>query len=244
MKRLLLILFFLAIALTPGTSFAYSSNICQNTSGCTEIEVGPFMEGISQGCGNLGDCTLKDIMTVFVNVGNFVVGIIGAVVLMMYVVGGFYWLTSAGSSERVSTGKKYMSISTIGLLIVMFSYIGIITLKGVLETGEILNEDLQGYYACSGPETANLPCALNSTCVDDGYTCKSECQQTYPDATTDDTGSDGFTRIRYYECVNEKTFPDSEDEGNPYRYGSTCTSNLCPGSADVKCCQLEYYFIP
>lgn len=235
MKRLALIFFVLALALTPGTSFAYNSNICKNTSGCTEVEVGPFMQGISQGCGNLGDCTLDDILTVFVNVGNYVVGIIGAVVLLMYVAGGFYWLASAGRKEWVDKGKKFMTISTVGLLIVMFSYLGIYALKGALTYGTVSIEE--NYVACSGTNTLGLPCGLNSTCTENG--CESTCRQNNPDAIYGEDGA--LTTINYYDCVDVDTFPDANSEGNPYRSGS-CQTNLCPGGARTQCCQLEYFY--
>lgn len=163
------LLFFLV--LLPRTSFAYSSNICPSggSSTCTESEVGPFMQGISEGCGNLGDCSLTDIMIVFINVGNYVVGIIGAVVLLMYVIGGFYWLASAGRKEWVDKGKKYMTISTAGLLIVMFSYLAIQALRSALQTGDVVTTT---YTACTGIETAGAACDENAKCDVTGYYCE------------------------------------------------------------------------
>ncbi|MCR4313976.1 MAG: hypothetical protein NUV84_01875 [Candidatus Uhrbacteria bacterium] len=169
MKRLTLLFFALALALTPGTSFAYNSNICASPDGCTLEDVGPFMQDISQGCGNLGDCTLEDILTVFVNVGNYVVGIIGAVVLLMYVVGGFYWLASAGRKEWVDKGKKYMTISTIGLLIVMFSYLAILALRSAITTGTITQG---GFVVCTGSGTAGANCDVNAVCDATGFVCE------------------------------------------------------------------------
>lgn len=173
MKRFALLFFVLALALTPGTSFAYSSSICAtdgNNNDCSEEDVGPFMKDISVGCGNLGDCTLADIMTVFVNVGNWVVGIIGFVVLLMYVIGGFYWLASAGRKEWVDKGKKYMTISTVGLLIVMFSYLAIQALKSALQTGDIASTT---YTTCSGSDTAGEVCGPNDArCDATGFTCE------------------------------------------------------------------------
>lgn len=172
MKRLAFIFFLLALTLTPESSFAYNSNICktEGKTTCTDVEVGPFMQDISQGCGNLGDCSLNDIMQVFVNVGNYVVGIIGVVVLLMYVIGGFYWLASAGRKEWVDKGKKYMSISTIGLLIVMFSYLAIQALKSALQTGDIASTT---YVTCSGEDTKGEACDANNAKCDNetGFTC-------------------------------------------------------------------------
>jgi hypothetical protein len=169
MKRLAFFFAVLTLTLLPGAGFAYNSNICKYSSGCLESEVGPFMQGITQHCGNLGDCTLNDILLVFVNIGNFVVGIVGGVVLLMYVAGGFYWLTSAGRPEWVKKGKQYMTISTVGLLIVMFSYLAIITIKNVLVQGDATSAP---YVACSGEGTKGEACDVNAKCdKETGFTC-------------------------------------------------------------------------
>ncbi|TAL50731.1 hypothetical protein EPN81_01990 [Patescibacteria group bacterium] len=238
MKRLALFCLLLTIILLPKASFAaYNSNICPSggASTCSESEVGPFMKGISEGCGNLGDCTLNDILTVIVNVGNYVVGIIGGVVLLMYIIGGFFWLASAGNKDMVSKGKKFMTVSTVGLLIVMFSYLGIYALKGALRYGTVAVES--NYKACTGTDTLGVECDLNSTCTEHG--CESKCRQTYPDAVK---GEDEiFTTLHYYDCIDTDTFPESSDKGNPYQYG-LCSKNLCPGDESVQCCQLEYFY--
>lgn len=162
------IVFVLAFALIPGTGFAYTSSIC-DTDPCSEESVGPFMKDISKTCGNSGNCSLNDIMQVFVNVGNYVVGIIGFVVLLMYVIGGFYWLASAGRKEWVDKGKKYMTISTVGLLIVMFSYLAIQALKSALQTGDIASKT---YVTCSGTDTIGDACdAGGAKCDETGFTC-------------------------------------------------------------------------
>lgn len=240
MKRLTLVLFIFAQILTPGTSFAYNSNICKNTSGCTEVEVGPFMQGISQGCGNLGDCTLDDILTVFVNIGNYVVGIIGAVVLLMYVVGGFYWLASAGRKEWVDKGKKYMTISTVGLLIVMFSYLGIYALRGTLQYGNVYMSDTEEYVACTGIDTYGLPCDLNSTCTMNG--CESKCRQNNPNFTTTEDGI--YTVITYNDCVDTSSngMSTSDANSNIWYESGTCQSNLCPGGNETVCCEVHYRY--
>lgn len=158
------------LLLIPGTSFAYTSDICATGGNnlCEESEVGPFMKDISVLCGNLGDCTLDDILTVFVNVGNYVVGIVGGVVLVMYVAGGFFWLASAGRDEWVKKGKQYMKVSTAGLLIVMFSYLAILALRSAITTGSITEG---GFVACSGSDTARKACDVNAKCDETGFTC-------------------------------------------------------------------------
>ena len=166
MKSLLFLLTFLTFLPIP--VFAFSSDICENDP-CTASEVGVFMQDISKVCGYTGDCTLNDIMMVFVNTGNYVVGLIGAIVLLMYIIGGFYFLTSGGIQERVTKGKKFLFTSTIGLLIVMFSYIGILALRSALRYGDIT---AQPYVVCSGIAEAGKQCDVDAKCDETGYVCE------------------------------------------------------------------------
>ena len=50
-----------------------------------------------------------------------VVGVIGAIALLMFVYGGIMWMT-AGSSDRVKTAKDILKNSIIGILLIFFSY--------------------------------------------------------------------------------------------------------------------------
>ena len=50
-------------------------------------------------------------------------GIIGALTLLMLVWGGFQWLTSAGSAEKVKAGTQTMVWAIIGVILVFASYI-------------------------------------------------------------------------------------------------------------------------
>lgn len=225
------------LILLPSASFAYSSNICKKTGGCTQEEVGPFMQNISQACGNTGDCSLNDIMTVFVNLGNWVVGLIGSVVLLMYVVGGFYWLASAGRKEWVDKGKKYMTISTAGLLIVMFSYLGISVLRSVLQTGDIRGGN---YVVCSGAETLEQACDLNSKCTQGGFVCESECRKNNPRATYTVGDDGGIIAATTSDCVDTSSYPRA-GEGNPYIDGD-CLTDQCPGGTSIQCCRIKYEY--
>lgn len=239
MRKLAFLILLFLLSIAPEIGLAYDSRICQQSTGCLEKEVGVFMQGISKGCGNSGDCSLADIMTVFVNVGNYVVGIIGGIVLLMYIIGGFFMLISGGNNEHVKKGKQYLTISTVGLLIVMFSYLGIYTLRGVLQYGSVALTDAKNeYVACSGPTIEGKNCDLNSTCTNGGFTCESLCRQKHPLSTNSTSGDS--TTVSYYDCVDRKTTASSSEEGgNVYYIESSCAKNLCPGDVDVQCCQIK-----
>lgn len=57
------------------------------------------------------------------NVLHFLLGIIGVLALIMLVIGGIMYLTSAGDEERVESGKKIFKYSLIGIVVVMASMV-------------------------------------------------------------------------------------------------------------------------
>lgn len=62
-------------------------------------------------------------------------GIVGALTLLMLVVGGFHWLTSAGNSEKIEKGTKTMIWAVIGLFLVFASYLILTTFTNLLIRG-------------------------------------------------------------------------------------------------------------
>ncbi len=49
-------------------------------------------------------------------------GIIGAITLLVFIYGGFLWLTSAGNEDRVAKGTHTMAYAAIGICIIFSSY--------------------------------------------------------------------------------------------------------------------------
>lgn len=114
------------------------AGICTKEIDGVIVGVGP--DG-SCPCRDQGDCTLDDIMQVFVNISVFILGISGSVTLLVLIAGGFTWLTSGGVAARVEKGKQIMVGAVIGLVIIFGAYAAITLLVNVLRTGEIPEED-------------------------------------------------------------------------------------------------------
>ena len=55
-------------------------------------------------------------------------GIAGSVAFLMFIYGGFTWLTSGGSPERIKKGKDTFIWATIGLIIIFSAYTILTTL--------------------------------------------------------------------------------------------------------------------
>lgn len=51
-----------------------------------------------------------------------VLGIVGSIALLMFIYGGFMWLTSGGNDEKIKEGRKTLVWSIIGLALIFASY--------------------------------------------------------------------------------------------------------------------------
>ncbi len=218
------------MAIPAGTALAAGSNICAST--CSRAEVGPFMYGISQACGNEGTCSLDDIQIVFNNVANYVLEIVAALVFLMYVIGGFFFLVSGlpGQEKLREKGKTALKTSTIGLIIVFGAYAFMHTLFGVLQ-GSDLGDGVD--FATCGPGSVNKdePCARNSKCTVDGL-CLSLCER---ESTTTKTVTATGTTTTWQACF------DSED--GMTSNGVEAISDVdgkCPGPDTEKCTTFTY----
>ncbi len=69
-----------------------------------------------------GDYSLNDIMTMVISISGWILGIVGSLALLMFVYGGFMFLISAGSSDKIGQAKKILVAAVIGLVIVFSSY--------------------------------------------------------------------------------------------------------------------------
>jgi len=67
----------------------------------------------------LGTTSIQEIIG---RVIQAVLGIVGSIALLMLVIGGFVWMTAAGSAERVKLGKDIIIWSVIGLAVIFAAY--------------------------------------------------------------------------------------------------------------------------
>lgn len=81
---------------------------------------------------------ITDAPTIIGIVIKAALGVIGAITLLMFVMGAQEWLTSAGNPEKVSAGAKTMLWAAIGALLVFASFIIVSQLTGLITgaTGE------------------------------------------------------------------------------------------------------------
>ncbi len=54
---------------------------------------------------------------------NAILGIVGSLALLAFIVGGLTWVTSAGNDEKVKKGQEKINWATIGLVIIFLAYV-------------------------------------------------------------------------------------------------------------------------
>lgn len=94
-------------------------------------------------CRDSGKCTLDDILQFVVNIGIFILGISGSVILLIFFYGGILWITARGKSEVVQSGKDAMVGAVIGLVIILGAYAGVTLMISILKTGTVATDNLE-----------------------------------------------------------------------------------------------------
>ena len=79
-------------------------------------------DGCPSGTTNCGNYQLNDFMQIALIVSEFILGLVGALALLAFIVGGLMWLLSAGNAELVNRGKQAIVGAVIGLAIVFTSF--------------------------------------------------------------------------------------------------------------------------
>jgi hypothetical protein len=69
------------------------------------------------------------------NIIKAVLSITGSIALLMFVYGGFTWITSLGEPGRVETGKKVLIWATLGLVVIASAYVAVNAIIQGLVTG-------------------------------------------------------------------------------------------------------------
>jgi hypothetical protein len=64
----------------------------------------------------------KTVPELIANILKAAIGVVGALALLVFVYGGFIWLTSGGESAKVSAGKEAMKWAAVGLVVIFTSY--------------------------------------------------------------------------------------------------------------------------
>ncbi len=100
---------------TPAGSTGTSSSTGSVMGDGGETRTSPSDFGLRNPLGT------TDVRVIISRIIRAVLGVVGAIFLVMFVYGGVMWMT-AGESKRIDTAKKTLVNAVIGMVIVAFSY--------------------------------------------------------------------------------------------------------------------------
>lgn len=72
---------------------------------------------------NIGYNTSGSLPTTIGNIIKVIIGLIGLIALIIFIVGGFLWMTAGGDEEQVKKAKDLMKNAVIGIAIVVLAYV-------------------------------------------------------------------------------------------------------------------------
>lgn len=64
----------------------------------------------------------KDLRTAIAGIINVILGFLGVIAVIIVLLGGFKWMTSQGSSEKIDEAKKLIGAGVVGLAIVLAAF--------------------------------------------------------------------------------------------------------------------------
>lgn len=162
--------------------------------------------------------TISDILQTAVNGLQLIFGITGSIALLMFMYGGFLWLISGGSAEKIKQGTGILKNSVIAIIIIL----------GASLIVRFVASDLFGVKVTPGSkveisgaectiEKDGTACGKNLECFREA--CVSKCEQ----RASTDAGHTG------YSCQSKTALDNIGQNGG-------CEEGLCPGEKDNQCC--------
>lgn len=79
----------------------------------------------------------SDVRTIVGRVISASLSVVGSIALLMFVYGGFLWLTSRGDAKLVTKGKDTMMWAILGLVIIFSAYVIVRTVLTGLVAGSV-----------------------------------------------------------------------------------------------------------
>ena len=130
-------------------------------------------------------CTACDFVLVFTNIANIIAGLLGSIALIMFILGGLFWILSNGNEQHIESGKKILKSTVIGLVVVMFAWVSVnyvvrLAYQGNLGTGKdakIFSKDWwaptcnSGVSSCSDAFVGDSCTAVGDCKTNNGSDC-------------------------------------------------------------------------
>jgi hypothetical protein len=89
----------------------------------------------------LGDNASTDVNVLIGRIINGVLGVVGSLALVMFIYGGFVWMTARGNRDAITKGKDILVWAIIGMVVIFTSYAAVsFVLKNVVQSEATENQ--------------------------------------------------------------------------------------------------------
>jgi hypothetical protein len=166
---------------------------------------------------------------------KYLTGVAGILATVFMMVGGVIWLTAAGSPDKISTAKSYVTSSITGLLLAFGAYILLATINT-----DLVNLRTTSIQQIAPPGCCEVPKAGGSCAYTTADQCKSGWRSDSDfvcsgDGKKCESGHENARKLLYdnptsLKCVNEGGSPIVLTAGNDTSSAGRSCSQTCKGS--------------
>lgn len=98
---------------------------------------------------SLDECNISAAEATIGRLAQMILGVTGSLALLMFVIGGVYYVFSSGESDKVKKANKIMSSAVIGIVIILMSGFAIkFLLKAITTNDQLLSDSEQMAQKC------------------------------------------------------------------------------------------------
>lgn len=119
------------LAILPNTVFASTNSRCEAFFSMFNVNRGNDSTNIF-GSDAVKFCSLSGFIQWAINIASILAGITAVVFL---IVGGYMYMTSGGAEEQAEQGRKTMTNSIIGLVVIILAYAIVRAVASLFSTG-------------------------------------------------------------------------------------------------------------
>jgi len=105
--------------LKQGTTDTYNCT-CQSVNPVENCRVGWLNSDPI--CACCGDCQINNFLGMGVNIANLILKLSGVFALLFLIIGGVLWITSGGSPDQITKGKKMITGSIMGIVVILIAF--------------------------------------------------------------------------------------------------------------------------
>lgn len=123
-------------------------------------------------CTQTGDCEVADLVQQAVNFARWLMGLAGALFLLVFVYGGAMYVMSFGRSDMVTKGKTALTRGAIGVVLVMGAWTIVTYVADSLGYSKVAIPPTPQADTCgTTPETTGYKCENITSTNKDGFVC-------------------------------------------------------------------------